>query len=269
MFKDFFRIITDYRTLLYTLAIKELKIKYKSTFLGFLWSIIVPGVMAIVFNIIFSFFFARFTIENMPYTVFLLAGLFPWMYFSSTLTMSTNIYIDQSNVIKKVNIPILILPFSISISNFILLMIDTLVLIAFLLIFRVPLIWQMILIVPVYILFFALTTGFSFLLSSLNVRFRDIKYIVEISLLALFYLTPIIYPVKTIYGVIYAQHKWLFYLLKLNPLFGFITYIQDNIFIGRLIPSYAEIYSFCFALFIFVLGIAVNSAMKKKIMDLV
>ncbi|MCK4667535.1 ABC transporter permease [Candidatus Dependentiae bacterium] len=269
MFKDFFQVITSYRSLLFNLAVKELKIKYKSTVLGFLWSILVPVIMAIIFKIIFSYFFAKFSVEGISYTAYLLTGLFPWIYFSGTLATSTNAFVDQANVLKKVKLPIQILPISISLSNFYLLMIDFIVLLVIYLILGVQIRWTILMVPIVYFIFFIQTTGISLLFSSLNVRFRDIKYIVEVALLALFYITPIIYPVKLVYGAMHSKMPMLFYLLKLNPLFGIITYLQDLVFYGRIIPSYAEIYSFVFSIGIFIFAQIIHNSMKKKIMDLI
>ena len=156
MFSDFFKILSTYRELLFNLAIKELKIKYKSTILGFLWSILVPVIMAIIFKIIFSYFFARFTIENISYSAFLLTGLFPWIYFSGTISSGANSFVDQANVIKKVKLPIQILPISISLSNFYLLLVDFIVLLGFYAVLKVPFRPTFLLVPIIYLIFFLL-----------------------------------------------------------------------------------------------------------------
>lgn len=270
MFKDLRLILTEYRTLLFNLSVKELKIKYKSTILGFLWSVLVPVIMALVFNLIFSFFFSRTSLEGISYTAFLLTGLFPWMYFSGTISGTTNSFIDQAGVIKKVKLPIIILPISISVSNFILLLVDMVVLFGFFAILNVTFTWTLFLIPVVYLVLFFITTGLSLVISTLNVRFRDIKYIVEVGLFALFYVTPIIYPAKMVYGPMYeGRYRIIYYILKLNPLFGITTYLHDSVFFGRIIPSMTEIYSVVFGIVIFFTGVILNKAMKKKIMDLI
>jgi lipopolysaccharide transport system permease protein len=102
--------------MLFTTVKKDLKSRYKGSALGFLWTFLNPLLMLIVYSVVFSYFL-RVDIPNYNYTLFLFIGLVPWTAFSATLQLSTNIILSNSNLIKKIYFPRIILPVSMTVTN--------------------------------------------------------------------------------------------------------------------------------------------------------
>ncbi|OGL41236.1 MAG: hypothetical protein A3C43_03665 [Candidatus Schekmanbacteria bacterium RIFCSPHIGHO2_02_FULL_38_11] len=203
-----------YIELVYNLAKKDLKVRYKTAALGFLWAILNPLLMMIVLTVIFSIFFRIKT--DQPYSVFVLTGLIPWAFFNLSLSSCTNSIVDNSNLIKKVYFPREIIPISIVTANLINFFFSIIILFLFLLFFKIRLTY-MVLFLPVTIALQVLfTIGISLLTSSLNVYYRDIRYIVEAALLMWFYATPVFYPVTMV-----PERLKTYYFL--NPMAGIIT----------------------------------------------
>ena len=120
-----------YRELLVSLSLKDFKVRYKSAYLGFLWSILNPLFLMVVFSIVFSFV-AKIQIEKYP--IFLLVGLIPWTFFSLSLSNTTHSIIDNANLIKKINFPRAVIPLSIILANLYNFLLSQIVLFMFLLV---------------------------------------------------------------------------------------------------------------------------------------
>ena len=116
--KDVNKRIKNYFALLLRFAVKDLKVRYKSTVLGFLWALLVPVATMLVFKLVFSFFL-RIKIPNIPYSVYLLTGLFPWFFLSMSISIATTSLVDNSNLLKKVYFNRTVIPVSIVASNLI------------------------------------------------------------------------------------------------------------------------------------------------------
>ncbi len=202
--------------LLCTLAFKELKVRYKSSWLGFLWSLVVPLSLMGVFIIVFRYLM-KFDITP----TFLLTALFPWTFFSLSIASVTGSFVDNGNLIKKVNFPRELLPASVVLANFINFALSMLVLLLFDItwspyLFAVPL---------VMLLQFIFTFGLALIVAATQVYCRDTRYIVEITLLLWFYLTPIFYPLELVQGI----SKELLYVFLLNPMAGLTVLYRDLI----------------------------------------
>jgi lipopolysaccharide transport system permease protein len=198
---DLFRVLLE----------KELRVRYKSTALGFLWSLANPIAFALVFYLAFKFFM-RFPMEN--YLIFLLVALFPWQWFSNTLSCSANIYLTNASLIKKVIFPRSLLPITTASNHLIHFLIALLVsipLLAFYGYYPRP---SWILGIPLLILIQAGTTvGLSMLIAVLNVFFRDLEHMVTILVQLLFWMTPIIYPAS----LIPEKYRVFFWLNPMYP----------------------------------------------------
>lgn len=216
--------IFNYKELLYNLTAKELKLKYKNSALGFLWSFFNPLMMLIVYTFAFKFVM-RIKIPN--FTVFVLAGLLPWTFFQASVQGSTTSIISNGALIKKVYFPREIIPLSMILSNFVNFLITLIVLFISLLIFRIK-IGIYILLTPVILLLMLIfTIGLSLILSALNVVYRDISHFVEIVFMAWFYVTPIVYPMELIPN----QYKSI---LLLNPMTLVVESLRDVIMYDKL-----------------------------------
>jgi ABC-2 type transport system permease protein len=180
------------REVLTNLVRKELKVRYKNSSLGFLWSMLNPLLYLVVFWVVFNFFLPG----NIPnFVVFLLAGLLPWTMFASSLSQATGSVVGNADLVKKVYFPRELLPLSSIGAGLVHFFAQFLVLVAFLLITRYPFAGKASLLLPLALgVELLLIAGLGLLLCALNVLARDIQYLLELGLLAWFWMTPIVYP---------------------------------------------------------------------------
>ncbi len=183
----------QYRELIRNLVIRDLKVRYKDSVLGVLWSLMNPLMMMVVFTIVFTVMTPVAAIEKFP--VFLLCGLLPWNFFSSSVMGSTTSVVGNAALIKKVYFPREVLPLSMILANLVHFLIAMIVLFGMILIFRIPLtIWiiYLPLIIFIQVIF---TMGISLFLATINVFYRDTQQIMDVLMLAWFFFTPIFYPI--------------------------------------------------------------------------
>jgi lipopolysaccharide transport system permease protein len=198
-----------YRDLITVLTQKELKIRYKRSFFGYLWSIANPLALAIVFFIAFKIFM-KIQIEN--YTLFLISGLFPWQWFSNSVNVSAMVFIGNASLIKKVNFRRESLVVATVLNDMLHLILSVPVIVLVMLFYGVrPSLSWLIGLPLLLIVQFVMTFGFSVAVAAVNLFFRDIERIVFIITTLLFYVTPIIYSEDM---VPHAYKK----LIVLNPL---------------------------------------------------
>jgi ABC-type polysaccharide/polyol phosphate export permease len=190
-----FKEILQYKELLINLTAKELKLKYKNSALGFLWSFLNPLLMLLVYTFAFKYVL-KIKIDNFP--IFLLAGLLPWTFFQASVQGSTNSIVANSNLIKKVHFPREIIPISIIASNLINFVIMFLVLIVALFSFEIRIGMTILFLPLVFALLAVFTIGIALALSSLNVLYRDVSHLIEVVFMIWFYITPIVYSIDLI-----------------------------------------------------------------------
>ena len=198
------------------LVVKELKSKYKSATFGFLWILINPLLQMIVLTIVFSIFL-KINIKNYPLFVF--SGLLPWMFFSLSLQSGTSSLIANRDLIKKVPFPREILPIASVLGHLFIFVLSLGLLIIFVIItsgFSPSLLFLM----PLVFLIALFAISLSLLLSSLDVYYRDISFLLQAVLIPWFYLTPIVYPISFV-------PKQFLDIYQLNPMVGIITVFQS------------------------------------------
>ncbi len=182
----------SYRELLKNLVVKELKLKYKSSFLGFLWSLINPLFLMLIYTLVFSVIFSGRRIEHFP--LFLIAGLLPWTSFASSLNMTTNSIIGNRALIGKIYVPRELFPFSVVLANAFSFIFEMLLLFVPLAILGYNFYRYLPIVVLAFVLQTILAAGFGLALSSVTVYFRDMKQLITLILRLWFYVTPILYP---------------------------------------------------------------------------
>lgn len=195
-----------YRNLLLNLTKRDLRIRYKESFLGFLWSLLNPLMYLIIFYIVF----VKIVPAGIPnFVVFFLSGLLPWTLFQNTMMGATNSVVGGAPLLKRVSFPREVLPLAQIGANIFQFFLQLLVLLAVLLIMRYPFFSPYVaLIVPAFVVEVLLLTGFSLILSSLTVYLRDIAHFMELALLLWFWLTPVVYPVYQVYDkLVNHPHK--------------------------------------------------------------
>ena len=205
-----------YRDLLYFLAWRDVKVKYKQALLGFAWAIIVPFANMVILGTIFGKV-AKLPSDGLNPYLFYLAGLVPWQYFANSLTISSNSLVGQANLLTKVYLPRLFIPLSVCIADIVDFAVAFVVLVLLMLLMNiVPA--ATILLVPLLVLItFSTAFGVGLVLSALNVRYRDIRYVVPF-LVQIWMYCSVLLPFSKI------PHSWGIwrYLYGLNPMAGVI-----------------------------------------------
>jgi lipopolysaccharide transport system permease protein len=201
-----------YRELLFFLVWKELKVRYKQTVIGAGWAIIQPLFTMIIFTLLFGVV-AKIDTAPIPYAIFAYSGLILWTYFSGSVTLAANSLIVNQNLVSKVYFPRILIPLSSALVGLVDYAIASTVLVVLMVYFQVaPTLALILFLVPIMFAFI-LAAGLSFWLSAVDVKYRDVTYIVPFFIQILLFASPIIYPASFV-GTNYA------WLLSLNPLTG-------------------------------------------------
>jgi ABC-2 type transport system permease protein len=221
---EFVRETYRYRELIWALAMKELKIRYKRSVLGFLWALLNPALLMLVLTLVFS----KILRFNLPhYAIFLLSVLLPWTFFSQSLSYAVESIVSNGDLIKKVRVAKLVFPVAAVVSNLINLGLSLIPLALLVPIMRHPFYWTWVYL-PVPLLALTLfTLGMTFFFATANVYYRDVSHILQIVLSAWFYLTPIIYSLD----FIPTKYQWVF---KLNPMIYVINGFRLAVYYGML-----------------------------------
>ena len=214
--------------LLTELVRKDLKVKYKNSALGFVWSLANPLLYLAVFSLVFS----QLLPNGVPsFAVLFMAGFLVWNFFSLATLTATGSVVGNANLVRKVRFPRVVLPLSsvgFSGVHFLLqLLVLFVVLVPFYPAAFGPQLW---LLVPALAVAVTVTVAMSLLASALNVRYRDVEHLLEIALLAGFWLTPIVYPVTVIRDQV-AGHGWLFDLYMASPMTAVVVAMQRAIYV--------------------------------------
>lgn len=251
--------LSKWKELLFHLAIKELKVRYKNAALGFLWAFLNPLLMMVVLTLIFT---KVFRIQVQHYPLFLLCGLLPWWFLSMSISNSTSSLVDNASLIQKVYFPRYIIPFSIICANLVNFIISICILLVFLCFFGIiPIqtVWYL----PIIILFqVILITGISLITSHLNAHFRDVRYITEVLLLVWFYASPIFYPLSMV-----PRKIAKFYII--NPMAGIITSYREILLHKAPLPLNLFLTSAAISILILAIGILISKKYDATIADFV
>lgn len=213
-----------YRELLWTLVLRELRVRYKNSYLGFFWSLIVPLVTVAVLTIVFKRVMGM-AIPN--YSAYVLAAFLPWMYFQTALLDSSQSVLAQIQLVKKVYFPREVLPLAAVLANLIHFVLALLVFFVYLLGYVGAPLLPSVALLPVLVFFQTLLiAGLSLIISCLNVFYEDTKYIVSIALQLMFYLVPVIYFSEQVYHAQIASpelQRWIYLAYHLNPIAMLMT----------------------------------------------
>lgn len=206
--------IWKYRELLFFLVWRNIKVRYKQTVMGIGWAIIQPFFTMVVFSIFFGKI-AKMPSDGVPYPIFSYAALVPWTFFANSLSLASNSLISESNLIKKIYFPRLIIPITSVLSGLIDFALSFLLLLAMMIYWNIlptfAIIW-----LPAFILLSMITSlGVGLWLSALNVQFRDIRYAIPFLIQIWLFSTPIVYPSSML------SDSWRV-LYGLNPMVGVV-----------------------------------------------
>lgn len=241
--------IWSFRELLVSMVRKELRIKYKNSILGFVWSLLNPALYLVIYYIVFQ----KILKNQMPlYAIFLLSGLLVWNFFSNALSAATSTVVANSGIVKKVAFPREILALSSVGAAFVFFLLQATVLVLALLIFQVTPALTYIWLVPVALFALILFAGaLAVALSAINVYLRDTQHLLELVLLAWFWATPVVYPFQEL-GIRLAQ-KHLLWAYFLNPVTVVVLTFQRALYakvspvglngqVINILPSYSPLW---------------------------
>jgi len=250
-----------FRELLYFLAWRNIKVKYKQTALGVVWAILQPLLAMLVFSIIFGRL-AKMPTDGVPYPLFVLIGLLPWNYFAGVLGQSAGSLVVESNLITKIYFPRLLVPASDALSMLLDFFITFFVL-GLMFIYYGVTPGMGLLLVPLLIMITLMNAlGFGMWFSALNVKYRDIQYIIPFLIQIWMFATPVIYP-KSLFG---GRYGWI---LMLNPMGGVIEAFRAAL-LGHLpIPWVSLVISTVIGLLIFLGGLFYFRRVERFFADVV
>ncbi len=221
--------IYSYKDLVLNLVSRDFKTRYKRSYLGILWSLLNPLLLILVYTLAFDYIM-KIRVKDFP--MFFMCGFLPWSYFSAGILTSLSSLSDSGYLIKAVYFPREIIPLSIVLSCLLHFLITFIFVFPILLIYGYTPQWSYFALPLIILLQTVFTFGLSLFLSSIHVYFRDLRYILDVVLMAWFWLTPVVYPSSMI------PESYLF-LYKLNPMTLFVTAYRGVLLDGVLpIPKY-------------------------------
>jgi lipopolysaccharide transport system permease protein len=260
------RDLWHFRELLWNLAVRDVKLRYRQTALGVVWVILQPLLGAAIFAFVFGKVGRFKTPGNVPYLLFALSGMMAWQAFAGTLTRTSNTMVGNAHLVSKVYFPRIVLPLG-TLSSTLLDFAVTLVFLFILMAFR----WHMpgwnLLLMPVcLLLLMMLSLGVGLWATALSVSYRDVGYIVPVVTQLLFYLSPVAYSVETVLERVSDRHRTLYFL---NPLASILEGFHWSLLSVGTVHwgwlAYAAVVSFG----TLVVGAYVFSRMERKFADVV
>jgi lipopolysaccharide transport system permease protein len=258
----YFRDLWTYRELFLFLAWRDILVRYKQTIIGIAWSVVRPLLTMIVFTVIFGKL-AKLPSDGAPYAIMVYAAMLPWQFFSNTLNEGGNSLIQNSSMISKVYFPRIIIPTSSMIVSLIDFLISVVILIAIMGVYAFVPNWKIVFI-PLFLGLAIITSlGITYLISALNVKYRDFRYILPFIIQFGLYVSPVGFSSSIV------PAKWRL-LYSLNPMVGVIDGFRWCI-IGteNIIYWPGFILSICIALALFFIGFFVFRKIEREFADFI
>ncbi len=260
--KDIWR----YRDLIVLFVRRNFVARYKQTVIGPLWFMVQPVLTTVVYTFIFGNI-AKISTDGLPHTLFYLSGIVSWSYFASCINATSNTFVANAGIFGKVYFPRLTIPIASVISNLVQFFIQFLLLVAFMVYFKIIgvnfHISSYVALLPVLIvLMAALGLGFGIIISSLTTKYRDLANLVSFGVQLWMYATPIIYPLSSI------PEKYKIYFL-INPLSPIVETFRYALLGAGSISFWHLSYSFICAIFVLAIAILLFNKVEQNFMDTV
>jgi len=205
------REVWEYRELLFILVWRDIKVRYRQTFLGVLWVVAQPLLTAMIFTVLFNRVAHIDAGPGVPYSLFVMVGLVPWSFFASGVSASSNSLIGSSHLISKVYFPRVIVPAASVLSGFVDMAVTLALVVVMTIVYRAGVPPQIVLL-PVAVVVCALFAfGVGLWLSALNVEYRDVRVVIPFMLQLWMYATPVVYPLR----VVPEKYRWI---ALINPM---------------------------------------------------
>ena len=253
--------IWRYKELLYFFTWRDLKVRYKQTAIGVLWAVFQPFMTMVVFSIFFGKM-AKMPSDGIPYPIFVYTGLLFWQFFSSALTQTSSSLISNTNIITKVYFPRLILPISGVITKFIDFFIASIILAGMMVYYEyVPNLIGLLILPLLLLISFMAAVGAGLFLAAINVKYRDVRYVLPYFIQIMLFITPVIYPTS-----IAGKYSWI---LAMNPMTGVIKAARASLFGNAPINWELLAISFIAVLILLIIGVIFFKKTERYFADIV
>jgi lipopolysaccharide transport system permease protein len=219
------------RSLLMSLISRDLRVRYRGSVFGFLWTFLNPLLLMMVYSLVFSVYNRS---PSPHYTYFLFVGLLPWGWFATSLLTGTQSISDRRDLVSKVKFPPQILPMTVIGSALVNYLLSLPLMFGLSLMHDIKFGWSLVCFPFILMVQMLLTTGIVYITSSINVVFRDLQHILSNLVTFLFFLTPVLYSTDQI------PEKWRPYVTKLNPMAELMDFYRNIFFEGRW-PSFERL----------------------------
>lgn len=251
----------QYRELLLFFTWRDLKVRYKQTVIGICWAIFQPVITMIVFSVIFGQF-AKMPSDGIPYPIFVYVGLLIWQFFSGALTETSQCLITNQSIVTKVYFPRLILPISSVLTKLVDFFIASVILIGMMFYYQFTPNLAGLLILPLLVIItFLASVGTGLFLASVNVKYRDVRYVLPFFIQIMMFVTPVIYPAS-----IAGKYSWI---LAINPMTGVIKAAHAAILGNAPINWLLLLISFITTAALFIFGIIYFKRTERYFADII
>lgn len=250
---NIFANLYNYRELLKSNVKKEIRGKYKGSFLGVLWSFINPLLTVLIYAVIFPYIMR---VQDDNYLIFLICGVIPWTFFTTVMSQGMICIRMNAGIIKKVYFPREILPISVAMSGLVNFFISCLIILVFCIFGGIGISWHLLFLPLIAFVHFCFTLGLILALSAINIYIKDMEYIVQFLVNMLFYATPILYNVT-----LFPENlRWI---LNLNPMTHIINAYRD-IFMYHQLPGFSSfIFMITISFIVLVVGLMIFKKLQK------
>lgn len=251
--------ILNFKEMIKSFTIRELKTRYKGSFLGFLWTFVNPLLQLLVYSLMFPFILK---ISEKNYAMFLFVALIPWGYFTNSVQGACGLILGNSSLVTKVYFPREILPITHTLSGLFNTIFSYMIVFPMLLIFNIPLTINLVWLPLILFGQTILNLGFSLIVSSINVFFRDLEYLISVGLMALYFMTPIMYNINIL------PLKYQRLLLLINPMAGYSVLYRDIMYYGTVPRLRLLLYLFFMSICIFAIGCFIFQKLQRKFAEI-
>lgn len=260
--KQYWRDLWRYRELFYTLAWRDISVRYKQTVIGIAWALIRPFLTMIVFTIVFGNL-ANLPSEGVPYPILVFSAMLPWQFFSNSLSSASDSLITNANLISKVYFPRLVVPTSAVVTSFVDFMISGMILLGLMIWYNFVPSWRIVTLPLFVVIAFIASTGVGLWLCSLNVKYRDFRYIVPFIVQFGLYISPVGFSSSIV------PEEWRL-LYSINPMVGVIDGFRWAILGGE---SHIYMPGFCLSIVLvlisFITGLQYFRKMERTFADVI
>ena len=251
--------ILKFKEMIKSFTIRELRTRYKGSFLGFLWTFVNPLLQLLVYSLVFPFILR---VSEKNYTMFLFVALVPWGFFINSVQGGCNLIVGNSSLVTKVYFPREILSITHTLSGLCNTIFSYMIVFPLLIIFKIPmtihLLWLPLILIGQTIL----NLGLSLIVSSINVFFRDLEYLVSVGLMAMYFLTPVMYNITIL------PEKYQKILMFLNPMVGYIILYRNIMYYGIMSRPLLLIYTLVYSVVVLFIGYFIFQKLQRKFAEI-